>query len=335
MEPALFSLPEAASPGVPPATAPSPAGHPPPWLLPQPRAVSSAPRGRGSRDWSRSAGSGQDSSRSNPIFPRRGALSPPGTCWPCGRRERRAPRGAIPVGPGHGPRGRLSAAAIEELPPGGKRKGWLSGLRPVTEKGVCECACECLPACLPACPGGGRGQSRGRREKGSPASWLLLARAFPVARTRAPVTVCLRCREWIRCPGRAGTRGQREALPGPDPRSMVPGEPRAEGGPRAVETERTVSGAAGPEEGGRRGRGGRAARQAAGPAALEEDLVAGSEWQLSRRRSPCGRENSRRSSGAVVLRAWSLSVSPPHPHRTRQAGLPPGATCLRSVSRNV
>lgn len=54
-------------------------------------------------------------------------------------------------------------------------------------------------------------------------------------------TVSLRYRERIRCPGRAGT--QKEALHGPDSRSMVPGEPRATEGARSVETERTVSGA--------------------------------------------------------------------------------------------
>ncbi|XP_044306758.1 artemin isoform X2 [Varanus komodoensis] len=53
----------------------------------------------------------------------------------------------------------------------------------------------------------------------------------------------LRRRERIRCPGRADTRGQREALPGPNPRSMVPGEPRAAaGGARSAETERTERG---------------------------------------------------------------------------------------------
>lgn len=54
-------------------------------------------------------------------------------------------------------------------------------------------------------------------------------------------TVSLRYRERIRCPGRAGT--QKEALRGPDSRSMVPGEPRATEGARSAETERTVSGA--------------------------------------------------------------------------------------------
>lgn len=61
------------------------------------------------------------------------------------------------------------------------------------------------------------------------------------ALTWPAATVSLRYRERIRCPGRAGT--QKEALHGPDSRSMVPGEPRAAEGARSVETERTVSGA--------------------------------------------------------------------------------------------
>ncbi|XP_062993154.1 artemin [Elgaria multicarinata webbii] len=114
MEPVLFSLPEAACPGAAPATGPSPAGCAPPRLLPSPCAVSSARPGWGSLDRGRPPGA----RRSNAIFPRRGALSPPGTCWPCGRREPRAPRGAIPAaGSGHGPRGRLSGGAAGELPP--------------------------------------------------------------------------------------------------------------------------------------------------------------------------------------------------------------------------
>ncbi|XP_020638895.3 artemin isoform X1 [Pogona vitticeps] len=124
MEPVLFSLPEAACPRVLPAAGPSPAADgggcycAPPWLLPLPRAVSPARRGWGSLDRGCPPDSDQDLvSRSNPIFPRRGALSQPGTCWPCGRREYRAPEGAIPAGPGHGPRGRLSARASEEPPP--------------------------------------------------------------------------------------------------------------------------------------------------------------------------------------------------------------------------
>ncbi|KAK9404349.1 artemin [Crotalus adamanteus] len=48
------------------------------------------------------------------------ALSAPGTCWPCWRREGRILRGTIPRKPGHGPRGRLNAGgAVEPPSPGG------------------------------------------------------------------------------------------------------------------------------------------------------------------------------------------------------------------------
>ncbi|XP_053105752.1 artemin isoform X2 [Hemicordylus capensis] len=134
MEPAPSPLPEAACPGVPPATGPNPAGRAPTWLPPPPPAVSPAPRGWGSRDRGRPPDSGQDASRSsNQTFPRRGALSPPGTCWPCGQRECRTPKGAIRAWPGHGSRGRLSAGAAPSLPvppPGGSGFDALEGPGP-------------------------------------------------------------------------------------------------------------------------------------------------------------------------------------------------------------
>ncbi|XP_034980270.2 artemin [Zootoca vivipara] len=133
MEPVLFSLPEAACPGARPAAGPLPEGREPRRLPASPCAVSPARRGGGSRDRGCPADSGPDASRSNPIFPRRGALSPPGTCRPCRRRERRAPEGAIPAGPDYGPRGRVSAGAAEEPlpPPGGSGFDALEG--PVPE----------------------------------------------------------------------------------------------------------------------------------------------------------------------------------------------------------
>lgn len=170
MEPVLLSLPEPACTGdLPAATGPSPGGcrcRAPPWRLPLPRAVSPARRGWGSPDRGCWPDSGPDLvSRSNPVFPRRGALSSPGTCWPCGRREHRAPGGAIPAGPGHGPRGRLSARAAQEPPPppGGKRGTGLASGRS-RGKGACGwvggwgggCARVC--SCPGIRPQGGRGE---------------------------------------------------------------------------------------------------------------------------------------------------------------------------------
>ncbi|XP_061486410.1 artemin [Rhineura floridana] len=135
MEPVLFSFPEDACPGVLPASGSRPKGRAPRRLLALPCAVSPAQRGWGSWDRGCPPDPGQDASRSNPIFPRRGAMSPPGTCRPCRRRERRASKGAIPAGPGYGPRGRLNAGAAEEplppSPPGGSGFDALEGPVPV------------------------------------------------------------------------------------------------------------------------------------------------------------------------------------------------------------